>query len=90
MSALKLLKSFDEDDFTDGLNHTLLREISILKMFRGHPHIVQLQDLFYYKQKKGFILCLEYCEKGDLLGHVAKMKSMGQRVNFNLVRKILR
>ena len=92
-------------DFSEGLSHLLLRELSILQMLKGHPSIVELYDFYFQTsavegKPPCFILCFEFASGGDLhhyIGEQLMIDSIKNDLNFvctpidyNFVRRILR
>ena len=53
------------------------KEAELLKDLR-HPHIVSFVESFI--DKGVFIIIMEYCEEGDLAGHIDKLKK--RKMNF--------
>lgn len=57
------IKKVKQQGFGNGLHHTLLREIKLLKEL-NHINVVKLYDVFYLKDYMYF--ALEYGDVGDL------------------------
>eukprot|EP00993_Chasmostoma_nieuportense_P001658 NODE_2519_length_1156_cov_26.595724_g2400_i0.p1 GENE.NODE_2519_length_1156_cov_26.595724_g2400_i0~~NODE_2519_length_1156_cov_26.595724_g2400_i0.p1 ORF type:complete len:347 (-),score=89.94 NODE_2519_length_1156_cov_26.595724_g2400_i0:93-1133(-) len=67
--ALKVLKK--KELISDGIEHQLQREVEIQTNVR-HKHILRLYGYFFDAAR--IYLVLEFCEKGELYGHLQRMK----------------
>jgi len=64
---------------------------------KGHPNIVDLDELFFHQRDKkeaGFVLCFEYASKGDLHHYLGDLKVDIQTkkksgVDYNFIRNVL-
>ena len=69
------------------IDHSIIiDEIRILKGL-DHPNIMKLYE--FYEDKKNFYLISEFCDQGDLLGKMKKLKSLSEVVVQFLMSKIL-
>ncbi|CDW88184.1 cyclin-dependent kinase 1 isoform 2 [Stylonychia lemnae] len=82
--ALKKVK-LDDKDSKEGLPHYILREISIMSGTSSHKNIIKLQDIFW--DEKGFILQMEYADKGDLLRLFTQADG---KLSFTQIRNLFR
>lgn len=63
------------------------REISILRRAAGHPHIIQLHDVF---ESTTFIfLVLELCPHGELFDYLTSLVTLSEKKTRHIMRQLL-
>ena len=83
----RAMKIIPKENLKKGIAHSaLIDEIKILKEL-DHPNILKLYE--FYEDKKNFYLISEFCDQGDLLGKMKKLKSLSEVVVQFLMSKIL-
>ena len=80
--VIKQMKRFPHED--DGMQSTMLREVSILKHFEC-KHIIALLDVFW-TDTMDFCLVFEFC-KMDLFKYIEQQRKKHKNVQLKLIKK---
>ena len=83
----RAMKIIPKENLRKGIDHSvIIDEIKILKGL-DHPNIMKLYE--FYEDEKNFYLISEFCDQGDLLQKMRKLKSLSEVVVQFLMSKIL-
>ncbi|XP_067681282.1 phosphorylase b kinase gamma catalytic chain, skeletal muscle/heart isoform-like [Haliotis asinina] len=76
-----------EEHQVEQLRRDTSREINILRMCAGHPHIIELHDVF---ETPTFIfLVFELCKKGELFDYLTEVVSMSEKRTRIIMTQLL-
>lgn len=80
--------SADMEDATGcTLRQATWREISVLRMMSGHPHIIELYDVF--ESSTYIFLVFELCKNGELFDYLTKVVALSEKKTRQIMRQLL-
>ncbi len=75
-NRLVAIKTLSKTSCKEEKKKKVLSEINIFKKFLGHPHIIQLLEVF--ENDKFVFFVMEFASSGDLLNYVKKKKVLDE------------
>jgi calcium-dependent protein kinase len=65
----------------------IIKEVAIMRMLQGHPHVVQLLDV--YEDEQYYHLVMELCSGGELFDRIISRGHFSERDAAVIMRSLL-